>query len=162
MKKQLVASLILIVTPILLVSCVSSLLQEKAPTFSSEVKYTEPRAPFVRLNKSVYPSWKNKETGNVISIVSDCSEITLEGLQQLIEGSLDKVITVAKENVTYKNKPALGQVTVGLIDSQQIQINSKSFKRKNCGYVTSLSGRIKNLDVDKTNLLQFEESLTFE
>lgn len=162
MKKQLVASLILILTPILLVSCVSSLLQENAPTFSSEVKYLEPGAPFIKLNKSIYPSWKNKVSGNVISIVSDCSDNTLEGLQQLIESSLDKVITTTKENITYKNKPALAQVTVGLIDSQQIQINSKSFKRKNCGYVTTLSGRIKNLDSDQKYLAQFEESLTFE
>lgn len=165
MKKQLVATLILILTPALLVSCVSSLLQEKAPTFSSEIKFADPAEPFTKLNKSVYPSWKNKKTGNVISIVSDCSDsssITLYSLHQIIEGSIDKPKVSQQNTITFKNKPALVHVTEGLLDLEPIEIHSMSFKRNNCGYVTSLSGKPKNLNADKAFYDQFNESLTFE
>ncbi len=165
MKKQLAATFILISTPFLFVSCVSSLLQEKAPTFSSEVAYTAPQTNFKKINRSVFPAWKNSKTNNVISIVSDCNEnsaITLAGLNQLILDSVEQAKLIKQQQIVFKNKPALLSFGEGALDGAAIEIRSMSFKRKNCGYVTSLSGKPNTLDQDQKYYDAFNESLTFE
>lgn len=165
MKKQLAATLIIIALPFLTVSCVSSILKEKAPTFSKDIRFTDPQAGFTKTNLSVYPAWKNAKTGNVISIISDCNEndgASLSSLHYLITSSLEQGKAVKQEQLTFKNKPALLYITEGQLDGQAIAIRSISFKRKNCGYVSSLSGKPTTLDADLNTFNSFNESLTFE
>ncbi len=115
---------------------------------------------------SVYPTWKNKNTGNVISIISDCSEAggeqSLNSLHQMVEGSVDNLKIIKEEKIFFKNKPALLHYSQGELDSLPIEIESMSFKRKNCSYLTSLSGKKGNLELDRKAYRQFSESLTFE
>ena len=163
--KQLLASLILILAPFLLVSCVSSLLKENAPTFSDEVRFTAPKLPFIRLNKSVYPSWKNKQTGNVLSIFSDCqngNSSSLSELQRIIEDSVENSKQVSENQIQYQNKPALQRTLSGEVENNTIQIKSMSFKRLNCGYVVSLSGKPEQLRLDNNAFDLFIKSLTFK
>jgi hypothetical protein len=165
MKKQLAATLLIIASPFLMVSCVSSILKEKAPTFSKDIQYKDPQNGFTKVNLSVYPAWKNSKTGNVISVVSDCSEensISLTGLHQLITGSLEDAKTVKQENITFKDRPALVFVTEGSLDGQAITVRSMSFKRKNCGYVSSLSGKPASIEADLNSFNAFNESFSFE
>ncbi|MBC7741680.1 MAG: hypothetical protein H7061_05770 [Bdellovibrionaceae bacterium] len=166
MKTQLAASLLLITFPIMMVSCVSSLLKEAPPTFSKDIKWTEPMTPFKKMNTSIYPTWKNKSTGNVISIVSDCGDLAadqnLGSFHQLIEGSVEKFKLVKEQKILFKNKSALIHHSQGELDGQPIEIQAMSFKRKNCGYVTSLTGKKGNLDPDRRAYNQFNESLNFE
>ena len=165
MMKQLIATLILISAPFLLVSCVSSLLKEKAPTFSNEVNYTVPKSPFVRLTKSVYPSWKNKESGNVLSIFSDCQNgltSSLSELQSIIEESVENSKRVSENFIQFQNKPALKRILNGELENNSIQIKSVSFKRLNCGYVVSLSGKPEQLQLDENTFELFIKSLTFK
>ena len=165
MKKQLAATLLIISLPILMVSCVSTILQEKAPTFSKEIQFKDPQSTFKKVNSSVYPAWKNSKTGNVISLVSECDENylgTLSGLHQLIIGSIEEPKTTKQESISFKQKPALLYVTEGQLDGQPIAIRSISFKRKNCGYVSSLSGRAASLAADQKSFDDFNESLSFE
>ncbi len=165
MKKQLVATLVIIALPFLMVSCVSTILQEKAPTFSKEINFKDPQSPFVRVNLSVYPAWKNPKTGNVISIVSECSENysgSLSGLHQLITGSIEDPKTLKQDSITFKQRPALLYLTEGQLDGQPIAVRSISLKRKNCGYVSSLSGRPASLPTDQRSFDEFNESFSFE
>ncbi len=165
MMKHLLATLILISAPLLLVSCVSSLLKEKAPTFSNEVNYTAPKSPFVRLTKSVYPSWKNKESGNVLSIFSDCQNgltSSLSELQSIIEESVENSKRVSENFIQFQNKPALKRILNGELENNSIQIKSVSFKRLNCGYVVSLSGKPEQLQLDENTFELFIKSLTFK
>ena len=165
MMKHLVATLILILAPLLLVSCVSSLLKEKAPTFSNEVKYNAPKLPFVRLTKSVYPSWKNKESGNVLSIFSDCQNgvnSSLSELQNIIEDSVESSKRVSEGLIQFQKKPALQRILTGELENNSIQIKSISFKRLNCGYVVSLSGKPEQLRLDENTFDLFIKSLTFK
>lgn len=165
MKKQLVASLIIVVFPLLLVSCVSSLLKEKAPTFSDEVKFKAPAAPFVALQKSIYPSWKNKITGNVISIFSDCqpgNPTPLTELQRFIEDSIENSKLVSEATAPFDKKPALTRVLQGELENNPIQIKSIAFKRLNCGYVVSLSGKPDQVLKDEPSLDLFLKSLAFK
>lgn len=165
MMKQLLATLILVLTPFLLASCVSSLLKEKPPTFSDEVTFTSPKTPFFRLTKSVYPSWKNKQTGNVLSIFSDCQTgmtSTLSELQRIIEDSVENSKRLAENQIQYQNKPALQRTLSGEVENNSIQIKSIAFKRLNCGYVVSLSGKPEQLHLDDNAFELFIQSLTFK
>jgi len=165
MKKQLAATVLIISMPFLMVSCVSTILKEKAPTFSKEIQFKGPPSPFVKINLSVYPTWKNSKTGNVISIISDCSENdpgTLSGLHQLITSSVEEAKILQQQQLMFKQKPALLYVTEGQLDGQPISVRSLSFQRKNCGYVSSLSGRPTSLTADQKYFDDFNESFSFE
>lgn len=151
--------------PILLASCVSSLLKEKAPTFSSEINFRPPALPFVMLNQSVYPSWKNKNTGNVLSIFSDCqsdNSLSLVDLLRIIEDSVENLSKVSESSLTFQNKPALQRVIRGDLDNSPIQIKSTAFRKSNCGYVVSLSGKPDQLKLDEKALEAFTQSLNFK
>ena len=146
-------------------SCISSILKEAPPTFSKEISYQQPSNDFVRMSKSIFPAWKNKNTSNVISIISDCSEsniYTLDDLHQLISGSLEKPTVTLKEATVFKGRPAQKRTIEGEIDGNSIQIRSLSFRKNNCGYVTSLSGRPKAIQTDEKTYDRFNESLYFK
>lgn len=146
-------------------SCVSSLLKEKAPTFSTEVKFKEPGAPFIKLSQSVYPSWKNKSTGNVLSIFSDCqtgTTVSLAELLRVIEDSVENSKRISESSSTFQSKPALHRSVRGELDENQIQIKSMAFKKLNCGYVVSLSGKPDQLPLDEKALELFTQSLSFK
>lgn len=165
MKKQLVATVILIAIPFFFVSCVSSILKEKPPTFSNEIKLIAPQPPFVKTETSVFPSWKNTLTGNVISIVSDCndgSSSKLTALHQLIEDSLEDIRVVKEETLALQNRPAHLKVVTAKLDGHPIEVRSISFKRKSCGYLASLSGKTNSLLKDTTQFEQFISGLVFE
>jgi hypothetical protein len=165
MKKQLAASLLIVSLPFLFVSCVSSLLKENPPTFSQEISYTAPAAPFSKMSTPVFPSWKNNKTGNVITIVSDCNpgaSFTLQGLHQMIEGSITQPQLIKEENIEFQNRPALTHRVSGQIDGLDIEVYSVSFIRRSCGYVSSLSGKKGSLDSDQQNFEQFIQGYSFE
>ncbi len=165
MQKQRGAIIVIFITTFLLVSCVSSLLKEKAPTFSTEVKFKDPGPPFVKLSQSIYPSWKNKSTGNVLSIFSDCQSgdtHSLAELLRIIEDSVENSKKISESTSTFQNRPALRRSVRGEIDENQIQIKSMAFKKLNCGYVVSLSGKPDQLQLDEVALELFTQSLSFK
>ena len=165
MKKQLAVTILLLSMPLFYVSCVSSLLKESPPTFSQEIKYNEPAAPFARMNTSVFPSWKNSKTGNVISIISDCdpgSSLSLSNLHLILEDSLTQVLVLKEESTTLHDRPAYFKNITAQLDGHAIEVTSISFKRKNCGYVSSLSGKKDGLGQDKTVFDTFNKGLSFE
>lgn len=165
MKKHLLLTSIIILGPFLLISCVSSLLKEKAPTFSKDVSYQNPQGTFYRLEKSVFPSWKNKDTGNVISIFSDCQNETpktLNDLQKYIEDSMENSKREKEALVQFQNRPALQLLVKGELESNPIAVQSISFIRSTCGYVVSLSGKPHQLKLDQTNYDHFLTSLSFK
>jgi hypothetical protein len=164
MKRQLVATIIIFAAPFLFVACVSSILKGSPPTFSSEVEYKDPTAPFAKLKKSVYPSWKSQKTGNVISIVSDCdpnSSLSLAQLHRMVEDSLTGVQVVNEEGAFLQDKPALVKNIKGQLDGIDIELVSISFRRKSCGYVSSLSGKVGSIQQDRAEFDRFNQNLKF-
>jgi len=165
MKKYLLLTSLIILAPFLLISCVSNLLKEKAPTFSKDVSFEQPQGAFYQLDKSVFPSWKNKTTGNVISIFSDCqteAPRTLNDLQKYIEDSIENSERTKETVIQFQNKPALQLTLQGQLEGNPIQVQSISFVRESCGYVVSLSGKPQQLKQDQHAYDQFLASLTFK
>ncbi|AGH96368.1 hypothetical protein [Pseudobdellovibrio exovorus] len=165
MQKQLVATILIVFMPFLFVSCVSSILKDKPPTFSSEITLKDPSSPFTRTRTSVFPSWKSSQSGNVISIVSDCNEnspATLSSLHQLIESSLESPQIISEENITIQDRPSLLKVVNAQLDGYPIEVRSVSFRKKSCGYVSSLSGKKGTLEADRASFEQFLNNLSFK
>lgn len=165
MKKQLVATIIIIVIPFFFVSCVSSIFKDKPPTFSREIKLIEPMPPFIKTETSVYPSWKSTKSGNVIAIISDCNDVSsykLSSLHQLIEDSLDDIKVLKEETISIQNRPTLLRVISAQLDGHPIEIESISFKKKSCGYVAYLSGKLNTLAADRLQFEQFINGFKFE
>lgn len=164
MKKHLALTSFIILAPFLLVSCVSTLLKEKAPTFSKDVEFANPKGNFTKLDTSVFPSWKNKDTGNVISIFSDCQPDpkSLNELQRYIEDSVENSKRSQESVIQFQNKPALQLLIDGEVESNPIEVKSVSFVRANCGYVVSLSGKPQQLKADQPAFDQFLTSLKFK
>lgn len=165
MKKQLVATLFIIFAPFIFVSCVSTLLKEKPPTFSEEISYKAPAPPFARQHTDVFPAWKNPQTGNIITIISDCQNSaasSLTSLHRMIEGSLEKVVVGNEESIEFQGRPAVSRAVQAELDGHKIELYSVSFKRLNCGYVSSLSGKPGSLSADRKIYEQFMNGLTFK
>jgi len=148
----------------LLTGCVSQIFKEPNPTFSNEVSLQAPDSPFYKLEKSIFPSWKNKSTGNVISILSDCSNqnLNLKQALQIISGSIDNAQIKEEKKMTVQNKSALFQKIEGEIDGSAILIHSLSFKNNNCYYVTSLSGSPEKLALDIKSWDLFNKNIQFK
>lgn len=165
MKKQLAATIIIATLPLLFISCVSSILKDSPPTFSKEIRLRDPAKPFMKTATSVYPSWKSNKSGNVIAIISDCdpnSSFSLSGLHALVEDPLTNVKVVREEMQMFQNRPAVRRVVTALLDEHEIEVESLSFKRKSCNYVSSLSGKVNTLAGDRPLFEQFNSGLSFE
>lgn len=165
MKKQLAATIIIASLPLLIISCVSSILKDAPPTFSKEIRLREPAKPFVKTDTSVYPSWKNSKSGNVISIVSDCdpnSSYSLTSLPTLVENPLTNVKVVKEVQFNLQDKPALRRLVTAMLDEHEIEVETVSFKRKLCSYVSSLSGKAGTLDTDRSQFENFNSGFSFE
>lgn len=165
MKKQLVATFFIILVPFIFVSCVSTLLKEKAPTFSNEISFKNPQSPFERQRTEVFPAWRNPQSGNVITIISDCQNAassSLSSLHRLVENSLEKVAVNSEETIEFQGRPAISRAVQAELDGHRIELYSLSFKRVNCGYVSSLSGKPGSLDTDKKIYEQFLNGFSFE
>ena len=165
MKKQLAATIIICSLPLLFISCVSSILKDAPPVFSKEIKLRAPGSPFVQTDTSVYPSWKNPKSGNVIAIVSDCdpnSSYSLTSLPSLVENPLTNIKVAKEQTITLQSKPALRRVVTATLDDHDIEVESVSFKRKSCSYVSSLSGKTGTLDADRAQFENFNSGFSFE
>lgn len=165
MKKQLVTTILIALFPIIFTACVSSMLQGSPPTFSKEIRVVDPNTPFVLNKGTVFPSWKSARTGNVITIISDCdpnSSASLTVLHRMVEEPLSNLEVVKEENITYQNKPAVFKVVKGELDGHAIELQSISFRRKSCGYVSTLSGKSGSLQQDEGEFGRFNSGLRFE
>ncbi|MCC2679257.1 MAG: hypothetical protein K0R29_1833 [Pseudobdellovibrio sp.] len=165
MKKQLVTTILVALFPILFTACVSSMLQGSPPTFSKDVRLINPASPFVATKNSVFPSWKSSRTGNVITIISECdpnSSASLSVLHRMVEEPLSGIQILKEENVTFQNKPAVFKAVKAELDGQAIELQSLSFRRKSCGYVSTLSGKPGNLQQDENEFSRFNAGLQFE
>lgn len=165
MKKQLVITILIALFPIFFTACVSSFLKGSPPTFSTEVRLVSPGAPFKASRNSVFPSWKSSSTGNVITIISECdpnSSSSLTVLHRMVEEPLASIQIVKEENVNFQGKPAVFKAVRADLDGHPIELHSISFRRKSCGYVSTLSGKPGSLQPDEEEFSRFNAGLQFE
>lgn len=134
-----------------LTGCISQLFKEPRPSFQKEFNFAAPAKPFIELQSSVYPSWKSQNTSNVISLISDCSEnqFSAKSALSILNNSVDKpVITNEKKVHIMDDIQSVFQKLQGEIEQQKIEIQSISFKYKNCFFITSISGLPNKISED--------------
>ena len=139
--------------------CISNILKEKIPAFSEEITFTSP-ASFKEL-KSVYPSWKNQETQNVILIISNCDD------NKYAPAYAYMIISENVENPKVSTSKVEGlslprQVTkqiLGSVDEEPVEVQTLSFQHKNCVYISALSGKPYTLAQDYPTWIAFLKSI---
>lgn len=80
----------------------------------------------------------------------------------MVEEPLSNVQTVKEENVSFQGKPAVFKVVRADLDGLPIELHSVSFRRKSCGYVSTLSGKPGSLQPDESEFSRFNAGLSFE
>ncbi len=150
-----------------LTSCsISSLLNlsEKPPVFSTDIILPNLTSEFKKQTESVFPSWKNKKTSNVISVFSDCTDTTqnLKSVHSTITNSIENETVVEAKKVSINNNEGYFRKVYGQIDGHDIEIISSSFKYKNCVYLSSLSGQRTKINSDLNSWQIFNQNIEFK
>lgn len=147
-----------------LTSCLSSLLKEPAPTFSDEIQLPAVISEFTQQKTSTYPSWKNKKTSNVISVISECSDsnLTLKSAHSMITNAVENETILDEKKTKHKDSLAYFRKISGLIEGHNLEIQSLSFKFKNCFYVSSLSGSKEKIALDLNAWTTFNQNIEFK
>ena len=155
---------ILCLSLIVLSGCISSILKEAAPTFSDEINLPLLPTTFNKMRNVTYPSWKNKLTSNVISVLSDCSDsaLDLKKAHAMITNAIEGETVLEEKKQNLKNKKSYLRRVKGFVDGLEIEIHSISFKYKNCYYITSLSGLHEKLPSDIEVWSNFNNKIEFK
>ncbi len=160
--------IIFLICLVVLTGCLSSILKEPAPTFTNELMLPALPTDFVTQTNSAFPSWKNKNTSNVISVLSECTDqvTNLKTAHAMITNAIENETVLEEKKVMFnsenKNTAAYFRKVSGTVDSHPIEIHSTSFKYKNCFYLTSLSGHHEKINSDLNNWNEFNQHIEFK
>ncbi len=149
---------------LLIPGCISNIFKEPKPTFSKDVVMPEFNSDFNQLRDNVYPAWKSKTTGNVISMVSDCNDgnFNLKSIHGLMSDSLDNVKVVEEKNATLNARKSYFKKVRGEIDGKAIEIQSYSVQHLKCTYVTSLAGSPQKIEQNQNDFKSFLQKIDFK
>jgi hypothetical protein len=159
-SKTLLSFAILLLVP----GCISNIFKEPKPTFSKDIVLPEFNSDFNQLRDNVYPAWKSKETGNVISVISDCNDgnFTLKSIHGLMSDSLDQVKVVQENSTTVTGRKSYFKIVRGQIEGKAIEIQSYSLQNGKCTYLTSLAGNPEKLKLDEQRFKNFLQKIEFK
>lgn len=159
-SKVLLSFTILLLVP----GCISNIFKEPKPTFSKDVVLPEFDSDFNQLRDNVYPAWKSKQTGNVISVISDCNDgnFTVKTIHGLMSDSLDQVKVKQENSTTINGRKSFFKILHGQIDGKAIEIQSYSLQNNNCTYLASLAGNPEKLKLDEQRFKNFLLKIDFK
>ncbi len=139
--------------------CISNILKEKIPAFSNQISFTPPNS-FTEI-KSVYPSWKNNDTQNVILIISNCDDNKYSPpyAYMIISENIDTPqVESIKVDGIFLPKQVAKQI-LGTVDEEAVEVQTFSFKHRNCVYISALSGKPNTIAKDFKNWKTFLKSI---
>lgn len=139
--------------------CISNILKEKIPAFSEEITLTPP-ANFKEM-KSVYPSWKNESTQNVIAIISNCDDnkYSPNYAYMIFSENVEnpKIETSKLDGINLPRQ--VSKQIHGTVEEEAIEVQTLSFQHRNCVYISALSGRPNSIAQDFENWKVFLKSI---
>ena len=144
--------------------CISSILKEPAPQFSTEIIVPSAPERFSALKTSTYPSWKNESTQNVISLISDCknSSYNLMTVHDLIAGAMETPKVQEEKMMQVNGRASYFKKTTGQIDGAAIQTFSTSLRHNNCYYLSFISGNPERISQDLSAWNEFNKKIDFK
>lgn len=142
-------------------ACVSVSLDKSQIRRSDDYKVNDPAPPFVRHESAqVDHAWKNKRTGTIISVISECSESIDPALRLMRDEVLRPLtdLTIENENeVSFQNRGAIRSLAHGKVDGVESAVDLLVFKKNGCAYVLSLVGSPAEVRADRS---MFDNFLT--
>ncbi len=120
-------------------SCVSIDISKTNQVRDSNIKFHAPDKPYqVAPLSSVDGAWRNTETGDSISYISECDSSTDPSLDSIHKGILqgiENLKIVSSEYKKYNSRQALFTTVNGELDGIGTQMQFVIFKKNQCIYV---------------------------
>ena len=97
-------------------------------------------------------------------MISECSDsnLTLKSVHAVITNAVENETILVEKKVKHKDSPAYFRKVSGLIEGHNLEIQSLSFRFKNCFYVSSLSGAKENIASDENTWTTFNQNIEFK
>lgn len=145
-------------------SCVSSLLKEPAPKFTSDALLPEMGSNYERNSESNFPAWKQKSSGVMISVFSDCEnpDANLNEAHRLVSDSAENSKLHSESRETIGNKKVFLKKFTAEIEAQPIEIWTATFRNDSCVYISSLTGHPTKPELAKADWFKFIENIKFK
>ncbi len=102
--------------------------------------------------------WTSSNTGNSISVFSECkvrNEPSLDVLQKEVLSAIENA-KINTQRLIYNEREAVRIQAQGTLDGIPVQIDSMIFKKNTCSYTITYGGRLSNL---KKEASYFEDFL---
>lgn len=147
-----------------LTSCVSVKIAGTDSTLSKfdQAHFTEPQIPFQK--KSIPSgdfSWVSRNTGNIISYLSECSkikDIDLKSLEADAVSSLENPIVEQSIVQDFNNRKAIFSKIIGEIDGVKLFLELVIFKKNNCSFTLSYTGKVGKQSEESSHFTSFYKS----
>lgn len=151
----------ILIIVIAITACVSVTLKTESNKPAEGLSYQAPSDPFEKVGDKNYPSWIQKKSGNIISLVSECGsqDLSLTQLQNEVLTALDESKVLKEEKVSFDNREALKTWIQGKTNGVDTKLLVMVFKKNSCNYTLSYGGKEKNFEKDIAAFDRFTTSL---
>ncbi len=103
-------------------------------------------------------AWRNKTTGNSISVLSDCKgglDISLSAVTDSVLQPLDSKEVLAQKKLTFNGRAALQTEAKGQIDGIESLVELLVFRKDDCLYILTYTGVTEKYPSDKNAFKSF-------
>lgn len=123
------------------------------------VQYSNPGNGFVEeANPDVDMAWRHPKSGNVISFISDCQDITDPTLDSIVQGTMSGLNSMkieSTETQTFQGREARRVLASGKVDGVPSKVELVVFKRNSCIYILSYVGVEKTFSQNQSDFDKF-------
>lgn len=151
-------------TLLLIPGCISSLFKEPKPTFSNNIVLPTFDHNYVKIEDHVYPAWRHQQTGNIISVVSDCinSNYNLKTAHSMLTDILSEVKISEERFVQMKQRQSFYKHLNAKVDFKPVEVEAYSLSDNYCYYVVALTGHPDKIAPNSSDLKTFTENIEFK
>ena len=149
-----------------LVGCVSVNMKPEQATKSEGYSFANPGNNFEEWKTDLADhAWKSTKTGNMISVISECSKKKDPSLTS-IEGEALQALTDVKvlstEEKIFSGRGALQTTVQGKLDGIRMKMEVLSIKKNFCSYTFSYTGRDNQFEQEAAIFSQFLSGISIQ
>lgn len=125
-------------------SCVSIDVEDPKIRRAQGVEVSEPNPPFSPFAQNhLDKAWKDSQTGNTISYLTECSDLHDPSHRAIRDGILSGISNATitdEEMIPFNQRQALKSTVIGSVDGISTQFEILILKKNNCIYVLTYVG----------------------
>ncbi len=111
------------------------------------MKFQRPPRTFKNLHSlDVDDSWREKQNGNTISVLSECHDSPNPSLEQIQSGVISEITDaqpLETEQITFNNRDAIHSIIDGNVDGIATRFELVIFKKDDCTFILTYAGVAK-------------------